>query len=439
MIADGPGPRARAELCEDWEQPDAIVSKLADASPQIVARARAQLEGLGVIPARPAALSDDAFSSGPQILRGKAGADRCRAALRDDATRSNAEIAESEHVTTAQVAGVRRALENLGAIATQPVPPARFPEHVPLPRSPRVLMEGACVGHPDARWWVSDNQGERELARRVCDDSCHVKAPCLSWALRAIPASDTSIYGGTTAAARRRLRRALGIVRQNSVVMINAAKTACPSCGEALSGQNLITEPGRRPGTVRRRCRACTQRRKREAYQRPPGRAGSRWRCPRDGGHWRFPRDGGLTWPRYCSPRSPRSAWPTSPCAGGPTWTGGDRPHRAADAGAVRAASQLGQPARPRPAGHLRLVQDHGHAGGPGPVRRSAARVLGRMMGACGRGLSGGAAARGGRRSGSGSGCGGSGYQNPGGAVAPLPGGAGHLGAGDDDPVSNES
>jgi hypothetical protein len=44
MIADGPGDRARAALCDDWDQPDAIVAKLADSTPAIVARARALLE-----------------------------------------------------------------------------------------------------------------------------------------------------------------------------------------------------------------------------------------------------------------------------------------------------------------------------------------------------------------------------------------------------------
>jgi transposase-like protein len=96
-----------------------------------------------------------------------------------------------------------------------------------------------------------------------------VKDACRDWALRAIPASDTSIYAGTTtAAARHRLRRALGIIRPNAVSAINAAKATCPECGLPLSGTNAITEPGRRPGTVRWRCRACTQLRKREDYQR---------------------------------------------------------------------------------------------------------------------------------------------------------------------------
>jgi len=52
------------------------------------------------------------------------------------------------------------------------------------------------------------------------------------------------------------------------VAAINAHKVNCPECGLPLSGDNLITEPGRRPGTVRRRCRGYTRRRKHEGYER---------------------------------------------------------------------------------------------------------------------------------------------------------------------------
>jgi len=58
------------------------------------------------------------------------------------------------------------------------------------------------------------------------------------------------------------------------VAAINAAKQDCPECGLPLSGNNLITEPRRRPGTVRRQCRACTRRRKYEDYERRRAEAG---------------------------------------------------------------------------------------------------------------------------------------------------------------------
>ncbi len=90
---------------------------------------------------------------------------------------------------------------------------------------------------------------------------------CLDWALRAVPAGDPAIYAGTGPSERRLLRAQRGLARPNAVQAINAAKACCPACGLPLSGGNLITEPGRRPGTVRRRCRACTRRRKHD-YER---------------------------------------------------------------------------------------------------------------------------------------------------------------------------
>ena len=193
-------------------------------------------------------------------------ADRARAALLDDASRSNREIALAIGATTAQVATVRRALVSYGVLAPLRLPPARFPEHVPMPRQPW-LAEGACVGHPHAHWWTSDDRAERDCARRVCG-GCHKAPACLFWALRAIPTSDSAIYAATGPGQRRKLRKMLGITRRNATASINAAKECCPACGLPLAGDNLITEQGRRPGTVRRRCRACTRIRKHEGYMR---------------------------------------------------------------------------------------------------------------------------------------------------------------------------
>ncbi len=162
---------------------------------------------------------------------------------------------------------MRRRLTNLGVLAPQRESRRAFPQHPPMPRSPRILMQGACAGHPSPGWWTSDDRDEREAAKQVCA-GCHVAQQCLSWALKAVPISDTSIYAGTTSSQRRRLRAQLGITRPNATQAINAAKTICSECGLPLSGENLITEAGRRPGTVRRRCRACTRRRKNADYER---------------------------------------------------------------------------------------------------------------------------------------------------------------------------
>jgi hypothetical protein len=83
-----------------------------------------------------------------------------------------------------------------------------------------------------------------------------------------VPASDIAIYGGFNASQRRPLVQQRGLVRPNGMAAINALVTCCGTCGLPLSGENLITEPGRRPGAVRRRCRACTRRRKTEDMRR---------------------------------------------------------------------------------------------------------------------------------------------------------------------------
>jgi hypothetical protein len=252
-----PADRARWFLIDQWELPDSTIAKLADATPVIVRAARRELEAAGAIPERADQLSDDAY-------RPRTAADLARSALLDDATRSNVEIAAALGITPDQVGGVRRSLVDLGAILPQRVSRPSFPQHVPMPRSPHILQQGHCVGHPHPGWWTSDDPAERELAIQVCQ-SCHVAAPCLDWALHAVPSQDTAIYGGTTASQRRRLRAERGITRPNATAAINAAKTTCPECGLTLSGSNLITEAGRRPGSARRRCRACTRRRKHEA------------------------------------------------------------------------------------------------------------------------------------------------------------------------------
>jgi hypothetical protein len=194
-------------------------------------------------------------------------ADRCRLAWADDPDASTAEIALRARATVAQAGDVRRALADLGVLEPLREPRRAFPQHVPLPRSPRILAEGRCVGWPPPVPWVSDDRAERDRAREICA-GCHVQPACLSWALRAVPVDDNAIYGGTGPGQRRRLRAERGIARPNAVAVINAAKQCCPECGLPLSGDNLITEPGRRPGSVRRRCRNCTRRRKHESYER---------------------------------------------------------------------------------------------------------------------------------------------------------------------------
>jgi hypothetical protein len=128
-------------------------------------------------------------------------------------------------------------------------------------------MQGSCVGRLPSLW-CSGDPADRAEARRICITECPVQRDYLDWALEAIPRSDKAIYGGVNASQRARLARARGITapRVSGIPLIEARMTCCPACGLPLSGENLITEPGRRPGTVRRRCRACTRRRKAAAY-----------------------------------------------------------------------------------------------------------------------------------------------------------------------------
>ena len=207
--------------------------------------------------------------------------DRARAALLDDSTRSNREIALAARCTATQAASVRRALEDRAVIPpNRAPPPARFPGHVPMPRSPRVLTEGLCVanGHPSPDAWAEPRHPDRELARMLCIEACHVQQICLSWALRAVPVSDTAIYGGATRSQRTVLRRQRGITRPNATTAINARKTCCPECGLPLSGENLITEPGRLPA----RCAAAAGPAHGPARPPPTPRASSRRHAPHE-------------------------------------------------------------------------------------------------------------------------------------------------------------
>jgi hypothetical protein len=192
-------------------------------------------------------------------------ADRARAALLDDWTRSNREIALAVRSTTAQVASVRRALTGYGVLPVTTPQRRAFPSPAPLPRSPRSLQTGSCVGHPRPDLWISPaSPAEREEAKHICRFCCPVTLTCRDWALKAVPAADTAIYGGCTAPERARLRQQMGLGRlpgPSGRPAIEAALTTCPECGLPLQGPNLVTEV-RRDGSAHRRCRACTRARK---------------------------------------------------------------------------------------------------------------------------------------------------------------------------------
>jgi hypothetical protein len=191
-------------------------------------------------------------------------ADRARAALLDDPSRSNAEIAISIRVRPQTVQGVRRSLEDLGVIAVSRVARRNPPEHVPTARQPRVLMQGTCVGHAQPGLWTSDDAGERNVAVTICT-ACHVQRECLAWALANLPAHDQAIWAGTNASQRTRMRRerGLGVPGPRGQPWINLVKINCNTCGLPLSGPNLY-EYQTPDGRTRRACRACRRRRTNE-------------------------------------------------------------------------------------------------------------------------------------------------------------------------------
>jgi Transcription factor WhiB len=131
-------------------------------------------------------------------------ADRARAILLDDYTLTNAEVALRARVDRGLVKRVRYQLVSMGALPPSRVVQGRFPSLAAMPRPPRVLMQGACVGHPEPGLWTSDVPADRERAIGVCR-GCHVIGACLAWSL-SLPTRDHAIYAGLTARQRSRER-----------------------------------------------------------------------------------------------------------------------------------------------------------------------------------------------------------------------------------------
>jgi Transcription factor WhiB len=134
-------------------------------------------------------------------------ADRARAALIDDPSRSSAEIALAVRSTPRIVTSARAQLASLGLIPASPFPRRAPPRLRAFPRPPRDLMQGSCVGHPDPGLWTDPaTPADRELARHICRFACPVTASCFEWAIAALPVDDRAIYAATTAGDRERIR-----------------------------------------------------------------------------------------------------------------------------------------------------------------------------------------------------------------------------------------
>lgn len=132
-------------------------------------------------------------------------ADRARAGLLDDATRSNREIALAVRTTPRIVQAARHQLTSVGVLPPSPFPRHRPPRFKELPRQPW-LAEGACVGRLPSLH-TSDDPADRAEAVRVCEQDCPVLIQCQTWSL-SLPQSDLAIYGGLNASGRARMRLA---------------------------------------------------------------------------------------------------------------------------------------------------------------------------------------------------------------------------------------
>jgi hypothetical protein len=77
-------------------------------------------------------------------------------------------------------------------------------------------QDGSCAGSPEPDiWHADDTHRDREsdfyssdvtLAIRICK-GCPVRLPCLEYALGVPQASDWGVWGATTAAERRAMRK----------------------------------------------------------------------------------------------------------------------------------------------------------------------------------------------------------------------------------------
>jgi WhiB family transcriptional regulator, redox-sensing transcriptional regulator len=91
------------------------------------------------------------------------------------------------------------------------------PDIPDVPVMPWRIAEAGLCGDPAtvARvGYVWTDPAGRSLAKAVCR-SCPMSIPCLEWAVASLPATDTSVYGGTTAFQRARIRRETAAARRD--------------------------------------------------------------------------------------------------------------------------------------------------------------------------------------------------------------------------------
>lgn len=191
-----PASRARVPYPQQPSAARAAVLTLGpDASPRDVARlagvslqaAWAMLRKLG-----PASLRDCAAASDSLSVRAAAACERCGAPF------------------TFTPRGNRPPRRWCGPDCRRPIrqPGTRHPPKIPdFPPAPD-FAKGECTRVPAAQaaWWTSSRPELRTAAAEICQ-VCPILLPCASWAVTALPVSDTAVYGGMSATERQRLKR----------------------------------------------------------------------------------------------------------------------------------------------------------------------------------------------------------------------------------------
>lgn len=86
--------------------------------------------------------------------------------------------------------------------------PTSQPLYVLAEPMPAELASGLCAAPgADPDLWASTRPSDRQRAKAVCG-RCPVLGACRSWALAALPDSDSATYAAMTAPERRRQRQA---------------------------------------------------------------------------------------------------------------------------------------------------------------------------------------------------------------------------------------
>lgn len=69
------------------------------------------------------------------------------------------------------------------------------------------FLAGSCRTHFNRALWFSDDRVDQREAKRICREECPIKDKCLEHAVKDVEV--WGIWGGTSAAQRKKARRAV--------------------------------------------------------------------------------------------------------------------------------------------------------------------------------------------------------------------------------------